>query len=102
MHTHTIESKRTRKQPKIRFITAAFPCLFLLAHFISANAQSRAELTLTGRITDNRGDAAYGASVVLTTSAGSVARTAKTGRDGRFTISAPPGSYELRVTATGF
>src|SRR5262249_7947752 len=66
------------------------------------NAQDGVETTLTGRVTDNRGDAVNGASVALGVSADVAAKTAKTDRGGRFTMMVPPGNYQWRVTATGF
>lgn len=56
---------------------------------------------ISGRVTDSRGDAVSGATVVLT-AANAAMIAAKTGGDGRFAISAAPGDYELRVSADGF
>ncbi|MGH9838477.1 MAG: TonB-dependent receptor [Blastocatellia bacterium] len=74
----------------------AFSFLFLFAAITIIHAQSPA---ITGRVTDNRGDAIGGAVVDLT---GTVARRKQTDGNGRFTIAAPPGNYELRVTTAGF
>lgn len=90
-----------RKQLRNRTINFTLSILFLFAAVFGANAQS-GDSTITGRVTDSRGDAISGANVVLAVSANAVKSAAKTSGDGRFSISAPPGDYELRVTADGF
>ncbi len=74
----------------------AISFLSLFAAVTAIHAQSP---TITGRITDNLGDAVGAATVELD---GAITKRAQTDRDGRFTIAAPPGMYELRVTSAGF
>jgi len=88
--------KTFREIPNIRALHTAFSFLFLLAAVTGIHAQTP---TITGRITDNRGDAAGAATVELS---GAIASRTQTDRDGRFAITAPPGNYELRVTSIGF
>lgn len=90
-----------KKQLRNRTINFTLSLLFLFAAVIGGNAQSGGGSTITGRVTDSRGDAVSGASVALT-AANAAKIAAKTGGDGRFAISAPPGDYELRVSADGF
>ncbi len=57
---------------------------------------------VTGRVTDNSGDAVKGGRVVLTRLPNE-SRSATTDDDGRYVFgSAAPGDYEIRVTAAGF
>ncbi len=91
-----------RKQLRNRTINSTLSFLFLFAAVFGANAQSGGDSTITGRVTDSRGDAVSGATVVLAISADVSKGSAKTSGDGRFAINAPPGDYELRVTADGF
>jgi outer membrane receptor protein involved in Fe transport len=90
-----------RKQLSTRTINFTLSLLFLSAAVISGAAQSGAESTVAGRVTDSRGDAVRNARVTAT-AAGQAARAATTDNDGRFTIKLPPNDYELRVTAAGF
>lgn len=91
-----------RTQLRNRTINFTLSFLFLFAAVFGANAQSGGDSTITGRVTDSRGDAVSGATVVLAISADVSKGSAKTSGDGRFAINAPPGDYELRVTADGF
>jgi outer membrane receptor protein involved in Fe transport len=91
-----------KKQLRNRTINSTLSLLFLFAAVFGANAQSVGDSTITGRVTDSRGDAVSGATVVLAISADATKGEAKTGGDGRFVINAPRGDYELRVTADGF
>lgn len=75
--------------------------LLLTALGTAAHAQDRTQVAVAGRVTDRRGDAISGATVVLATATHST-MTTTTNSDGRFTLQAAPGSYELRVTAAGF
>jgi outer membrane cobalamin receptor len=90
---------------QIRTRTATF-ALSLLAFLIGLNvcgwAQSVADATITGRITDSRGDAISGASVVLAVSPDKTVDSTTTDRDGQFKLKTAAGNYELRVTAGGF
>jgi outer membrane receptor protein involved in Fe transport len=79
------------KQSLIRIKTLAVALLFFC---ICANAQSQADLT--GRITDSRGAAVSNARIVAGTNA------VITDDNGQFTLQLSPGTYELRVTASGF
>ena len=61
---------------------------------------SAAQGTLTGRVTNSRGDGLAGA--VVTVSGGATTRTATTAGDGTFTLSVPPGVYSVVVNRGGF
>lgn len=90
-----------RKQLRNRTINFTLSLLFLFAAAIGGYAQSGGDSTITGRVTDSRGDAVSGATVVL--AAANAAKSAtKAGGDGRFAITAPHGDYELRISADGF
>ncbi len=91
-----------KTQSRNRAINTWLTFLFAITAVAGANAQNGAESTITGRIADSRGDAVSGATVVLAVSVDVATGTAKTGGDGRFAITAPPGDYELRVSAEGF
>ena len=56
---------------------------------------------ISGRVTDKRGDAISGARVAAVANTRTIGE-AKTDGAGQFTLSAPPGDYELRVSADGF
>jgi hypothetical protein len=56
--------------------------------------------TLTGRVTNSRGDGLSGA--VVTVSGGATTRTATTAGDGTFTLAVPPGVYSVVVNRGGF
>ncbi len=77
----------------------SFLALFLFS--IHAGAQSPAALSLTGRVTDGRGDAIGNARISVITGKQTV-KSAATDHDGKFTVEIPPGTYELRVSANGF
>ncbi|HKE05893.1 MAG TPA: TonB-dependent receptor [Blastocatellia bacterium] len=68
----------------------------------AASAQSSSETgQITGRVTDKRGDAINSARVAAVAN-NQTRGEAKTDRAGQFTLSLPPGDYELRVSADGF
>jgi len=90
-------------QSRTRTAVVAFSLLaFFVALNIRVSAQSVTVPMITGRVTDGRGDAVSGASVVLAVSPDKTAASTTTGRDGQFTIKAAAGNYELRVMANGF
>src|SRR5688572_26558984 len=75
--------------------------LFLVLAVTVAFSQTEGG-TITGRVTDNRGAAVRDAEVSLKGSSDAKSKIVRTDRDGRFTISAAPGKYELRVATAGF
>ncbi len=79
-------------------------CVFLLSTIfaIASEAQTSPQtVQISGRVTDKRGDAIGGARVAAVANNQTVGE-AKTGGDGQFTLSLPPGDYELRVSADAF
>ncbi len=75
--------------------------LILLAPLAGSQQAQPAQLgRLTGRVTDQRGDAISGARITVT---GPVSQTVLTDSSGKFLLAAlPAGDYELQVTAPGF
>ena len=61
---------------------------------------SAAQGTLTGRVTNSRGDGLSGA--VVTVSGGGGTRSVTTGGDGSFSIALPPGIYSVVVNRGGY
>jgi outer membrane receptor protein involved in Fe transport len=78
--------------------TARYRVFLFILLLCAATVRAQAP-NLTGRVTDNRGDAVRDATVELR---GARRTSGKTDADGRFTLTAPPGGYELRETAAGF
>jgi outer membrane receptor protein involved in Fe transport len=76
-------------------------CLILFAPLAMSQQARPAQFgQLTGRVTDQRGDAISGARITVT---GPASQTVTTDSGGRFILTAlPAGDYELRVTALGF
>lgn len=70
---------------------------------VSVPAWSQASTSLRGTITDPSGSAVAGATVVLANNESKTERTATTGEQGGYQfLFVPPGTYSLKVTATGF
>jgi len=64
---------------------------------------AQASTSLRGTVTDPSGGTVAGAQVVLTNNESKGERAATTGEQGEYQfLFLPPGSYSLRVTATGF
>jgi hypothetical protein len=77
-------------------------CLVGLVLSLTATAQLPTS-TLNGTVTDPQGAVVAGAKVVITSSATGVSRETTTGTDGGFSVTdLTPGSYTLRVSASGF
>lgn len=77
-------------------------CLFALVP-IGLHAQSATTGLVQGTVADPTGAVIPGASIVITNKATGVTTTTSTDAKGRFVFPAvTPGSYSLRVTATGF
>src|SRR5579862_3135427 len=75
---------------------------FVLALFATGILFAQTPATLRGTVTDPSGAGVPGASVTATGPAGLV-RVTKTSNDGAYSITGlPPGSYTLRIGATGF
>jgi hypothetical protein len=70
---------------------------------MSARAQSTATGSVSGQVTDQTGATIAGASVTLTDSSTSTSRAATTNEAGRYIfVNVAPGSYDVRITRTGF
>src|SRR5262249_7334636 len=79
-------------------------CVLLCPVFFATAtpAQTSSETgQISGRVTDKRGDAISNARVAAVAN-NQTRGEAKTDGAGQFTLSAPPGVYELRVSADGF
>jgi outer membrane cobalamin receptor len=77
-----------------------FLCLITFA--IASEAQASSQIgEISGRVIDKRGDAISNASVAAVAN-NQTRGEAKTDGAGQFTLSLPPGDYELRVSADGF
>ncbi|HKQ77994.1 MAG TPA: TonB-dependent receptor [Blastocatellia bacterium] len=77
-----------------------FLCSITFAVAITAQASTQTG-QISGRVVDKRGDAISNASVTAVSN-NQPRGEAKTDGAGQFTLSAPPGDYELRVSADGF
>jgi hypothetical protein len=70
---------------------------------LSVLAVGQAATSLRGTVTDPSGSTVAGATVVLTNSESKTERTATTAEQGEYQfLFIPPGTYSLKVTATGF
>ncbi|HLL76420.1 MAG TPA: TonB-dependent receptor, partial [Pyrinomonadaceae bacterium] len=78
-------------------------CLILSLSCSPAPAQDLDEITISGRVADERGASVAGASVTATLAATGAARAAQTDAEGRFRlVELAPGSYTVRVSSEGF
>ena len=68
----------------------------------SATLWAQADGQITGVVRDASGLALPGATVTATNQATKASRNATTATDGSFTLSLPPGSYNVTVSAPGF
>src|SRR5215831_8427578 len=84
---------------KLKYL-AAFPGLLLLAVAASSALMAQAPGSIRGVITDPSAAVVPDATVQVTGNGST--RTGKTDAEGRFVISVPPGSYNLRADAPGF
>lgn len=75
--------------------------IFLMLIATAAVSQTE-EATISGRVVDRQGAAVSDAVVSISGASAARSKSARTDRDGRFTIRTTPGSYEVRVTAPGF
>jgi len=87
---------------RVALLLAAMFCLFAFAPS-ALFAQSASTGTVAGTVTDPSGGAIVGATVTLTDTATSIARTETTNEAGRyFFANAVPGKYTVSVSKTGF
>ncbi|MCP9493099.1 MAG: carboxypeptidase regulatory-like domain-containing protein [Pyrinomonadaceae bacterium MAG19_C2-C3] len=86
------------------FINSCLILTFLcFAAPLTTHAQDLDEATMNGRVTDPNGAPVPGATVTARLTTTGDERTATTGDDGRYRlIELQPGTYQVRVTATGF
>src|SRR5438876_808344 len=84
----------------------SFACLAVVFAFVSVGlvqAQSAASATITGRVTDPQGAVVANANVTAKNHATGLQRSTTTTSSGLYTIpDLTPGSYEVRVQASGF
>src|SRR5215475_6237802 len=78
-------------------LKASFLCQLIFAAVASAQTSSQ----ISGRVTDKHGDAVGAARVVAVADNQTRGETSADGA-GQFTLTLPPGDYELRVSADGF
>jgi hypothetical protein len=86
-------------------LRAAVLFLCAMAVVLGLPLTSRAQDTgyISGTVTDKSGAAVVGAEVVITSAAGSFARTTSTNSDGAYVVAGlPGGSYNIVVTSKGF
>jgi hypothetical protein len=83
-----------------------FVCVLILALIVAAPAllaQSAGTGALTGTVTDPTGAVIANATVTITNTATNQSRTTTTGADGSYRFALlPPGTYNVKFTATGF
>ena len=91
------------KTTKLSVVVSVFTLIFLaLGNPNKAHAQVLYG-SVSGTIVDQSGAAVVKAQVVATNRATSVQRETETNENGHYRIAElPPGSYDLKVTATGF
>ncbi|MFY9574439.1 MAG: carboxypeptidase-like regulatory domain-containing protein, partial [Blastocatellia bacterium] len=90
-----IRKRRSFKQSLVLATTVMFLCGTIV------RAQDTS--TLSGVITDPQGKVIQNATIAITNPATSAVRTGKSGPDGAYIVSQiPPGTYNVRVEATGF
>src|SRR5580693_5972520 len=87
---------------RVALLLAALFCLFAVAPS-SLFAQSASTGTVAGTVSDSSGGAIAGATVTLTDTATSIARTDTTNENGRyFFANVVPSKYNVAVSKTGF
>ncbi len=78
-------------------------CLLFLASAVSTFAQDLDDVTISGKIADQNGQAVVGATVTATRTETNVERTVTTDEDGRYRIvELQPGTYAVKSTSSGF
>jgi hypothetical protein len=89
---------------KISLGRGAFALAFLILTFAFPSfSQDLDDVTISGRIVDPNGQSIVGATVTATQSETGQTRSAVTNQDGRYRlIELPPGTYKVKVEATGF
>jgi len=82
-------------------VGAAVALMLLLV--CAGAAWGQATTSLRGTVTDPSGGAVSGATVTLTNAESKISRSATTTEDGAYQFTfLPPGTYSLKITATGF
>jgi hypothetical protein len=91
------------KQPVLRQRVFAAVVLACFTLCMSGGAAGQAATSLRGTISDPTGSIVAGAKVLLANTESRTERTATTGEQGEYQfLLIPPGTYTLKVTATGF
>ncbi|MBX3277786.1 MAG: TonB-dependent receptor [Acidobacteria bacterium] len=100
--SNSINSKPVSGYPvRVRALTAVpFVCAIFFVLFCCTPAYAQHQ-TVTGRVTDQRGDSIAGATIQATGAGNASFRTASD-NEGRYTLQLAPGSYRIRVEAPGF
>ena len=77
--------------------------VLILSLFVPAAVTAQTSATISGRITDSSGGVVPGATITATQVERRIERTAVSDGEGRYVIAAlPVGTYDLRVSLTGF
>src|SRR5262249_17466677 len=88
---------------KTRILLSVLAFAFALGGRVPAIAQDVSSATMKGTVTDQNKAVVAGATVTAKSNERGTTRTVKTGGDGVYVIPAlQPGSYELRIEASGF
>jgi len=97
-------SLSTKNSAVVHLFRRLAAIIFMLSMLFSATAHAQvAGGTLSGTVSDPNGGGVPKASVVITNVATGVDREVSTNSDGFYTaVNLVPGTYQLKVTATGF
>jgi hypothetical protein len=92
-----------RLQSALESRFAAFASILIIVLLVAARVQAQTSATLQGRVFDASGGVLRGATVSVRDRSTGFDRVLLTDDEGRYHVSAiPPGTYEIRVEATGF
>jgi len=95
--------QRETVQPTFARIFRAFAILLIAVLFGGSVIYGQATTSVRGTVTDPSGSAVVGANVLLANHESKTERSATTGPQGEYQfLFLPPGTYTLKVTATGF
>src|SRR5215813_739502 len=77
-------------------------CIVLLMCFASALTYAQGSATIGGTVTDPQGAVVAGAKITATNLATGIDRSTASTSSGEYSLSLPPGAYDLKVEAKGF